>query len=54
MGEGDQKIQTSSYAISKADIMYSMENTVGNTVLTLYGDIWYPDTMVISSKCTQM
>jgi len=33
MGEGDQKVQTSSYKISPRDIMYSLGTVVNNTVL---------------------
>ena len=33
MGEGGQKVQTSSYKISHEDIMYSIVNIVNNTVL---------------------
>ena len=33
MGKGGQKVQTSSYKINKSwDVMYSMMNTVNNTV----------------------
>ena len=33
MGEGGQKVQTSSYKISPGDVMYSMVTIVSNTIL---------------------
>ena len=33
MGERGQKVQTSSYKISRGDVMYSMVTIVTNTVL---------------------
>jgi len=33
LGEGDQKVQISSYKINSRDVMYNMKTTVNNTVL---------------------